>query len=84
MSNVTQGLYGAINVTRQVTKTETKSISVGAVVKDTKTGERLEFVGTVKGKRFDCPYVFVALDARPSDGNARRHSAAYVEKYLVA
>ncbi len=83
MTKVNTSYNGSINVTKEVTQTTTKTIAAGQVVVDRKTGERLEFIGTVRKGNFNCPYVFVALDARPSDGNSRRHSADYVAKYLA-
>lgn len=77
------GYNGALEVTKEVTKVEKKVITVGTLVVDRKTGERLEYVGRVTSKSFSCPFVFVAVDADPSDGNSRRHSAEYVQKYLA-
>lgn len=82
-NNVSTSYNGAIVVATEVVQKVNKTINVGTVVTDRKTGEKLEYVGKVSSKKFNCPFVFVAINADPSDGNSRRHSADYVAKYLA-
>lgn len=56
----------------------TKTITVGRLNRDAKTGNMLEFIGQVSRKSLKHPYVFVDQ----ATGETRRHSAAYIAKYI--
>jgi hypothetical protein len=55
-----------------------KKITIGKLNRDSKTGNRLEFVGQVTRMNTKHPFVFVDEVTR----EVKRHSAAYIAKYI--
>lgn len=55
-----------------------KIITVGKLNRDSKTGNRLEFIGQSTRVNTKHPFVFVDETTRET----KRHSAAYIAKYI--
>lgn len=75
MSNVKAVMKGNV-LTIQTGKN--KTITVGKLNRDSKTGNQLEFIGQVTRQQTKHPYVFVDVATKET----KRHSAAYIAKYV--
>lgn len=73
--NATASMVGNVLTVRTG---KVKTITLGKLNRDAKTGNQLEFVGRVTRKATKHPFIFV--DQKTME--AKRHSAAYIAKYI--
>lgn len=76
MSNVKATMSG--NVLTVSTGTS-KSFRQGGIARDSKLGHNVTFVGKAPKSSLKCPYIF--FDNATNE--TRRHSAAYISKYIA-